>query len=732
MNKPFCFRTKILFGALVVGFLNSPHEEIGAQGTNQRSTIYPSNKFVSSKTIQSSIGLNKPDLFQQYLGRAGGGFTSPAYQKVSQAMAKKAIIDAKNIGVTYFRISATGYLPAGYDIPGDLDLWVENPTEYWNLFDQMMNDLMANGIKIVPVFVWNWTQFPAMTHEKIIDMMTNPESESFKLLTKYIADFIQHYKEHPMLYFYELTNELNLGADLDLVASCQNENPYPELCLPISNFSTDQMIAFTDSLANYIKSLDSNHLISSGFSLPRPAAEHIRRYPGWLPGGPDWTPDSIEELQKNLAEIHTGLDIISIHLYNGGDHERFGVIGKTNADLLNIVKQIADSLEKHLYIGEFGDVSPFINQDPNALFTQSVLNKIVELNIPFSSPWVWEFYQFASYLTYDNPNTFYNIEPGYTDLIIEKIKEANTKLGNSIPPIQSPDTTAPQVVLTWPLERATMDSMQLIHAVASDNNGHILKVEFWIDQKLQDTVSIPPYQILFDTTPLTSGEYEIEAIAYDPSGNLAKYTTNAIHVGSVPTGIITAAPNPCILQPNEVLCTTTISWKMYANPLKMNAHVYVSMDGNPATSMSCGALIDSADAPWIQANHMYEFLLYADSTGCTDDNRGILLASATVTALVTSVEQIGHETPTDFRLSQNYPNPFNPTTTISFDLPKANYVTLKVYNTIGEELMTLISDNLQAGKYKIKFNGVGLASGVYLYKIHAGSFIESRKMLLVR
>lgn len=682
----------------------------------------------AQEIVQPSIGLNKVDLFQQYLGRAGGGFTGTAYQEVSQAMARKAIIDASNIGVTYFRISATGSLPASYGIPGDLDLWIESPQEYWSLFDQMMAELQNNNVRIVPVFVWNWTQFPAMTRENMTDMIANSESKSYKLLLEYIDDFIEHYKNHPMLYFYELTNELNLGADLDLVNQCLQDEPNPEFCQPIGNFSTDQMIDFTTGLAEYIRNLDPDHLISSGFSLPRPAAEHIRAYPGWLTGGPDWTLDSIEEFQKNLTEIHSGLDIISIHFY---DTQRFGIEGRTNADLIDIVKHTTDSLGKPLYIGEFTDIEPFLKDDPNGLLTQNVLAKIVEFQIPYSSPWVWEFYQFASYLTYDNPNTFSNIEPGYTDLIIEKIKEANQSLGNTVPPPQSPDTTAPLVVLTWPLAGATMDSSQLIHAVASDNNGSISRVEFWVDQNLEFTVSNPPYQFFFDTTPLISGEHLIEAVAYDPSNNWSKYSTSVVHIGAIPTGTILADPNPCVLQPGEELCNTTISWKAYADPFTLNAHVYVSMDGNPATSMACGSLIDSVDAPWIQANHSYEFLLYADSV-CTDDDPGILLDTITVTALITSVEQRNGEVPQKYMIGQNYPNPFNPTTTIEFDLPRTENVTLKVYNVIGEEIETLVSTKLHVGSYKMIFNGNRLNSGVYIYRFRAGSFVQSRKMLLIR
>jgi hypothetical protein len=92
-----------------------------------------------------------------------------------------------------------------------------------------------------------------------------------------------------------------------------------------------------------------------------------------------------------------------------------------------------------------------------------------------------------------------------------------------------------------------------------------------------------------------------------------------------------------------------------------------------------------------------------------------------------------------YELSQNYPNPFNPSTTIEFDLPKASNVTLKIYNILGEEVTTLVSDRLSAGSYNYEWDASNLASGVYLYRLsvgslsgEAGEFVETRKMVLMR
>jgi lysophospholipase L1-like esterase len=83
-------------------------------------------------------------------------------------------------------------------------------------------------------------------------------------------------------------------------------------------------------------------------------------------------------------------------------------------------------------------------------------------------------------------------------------------------------------------------------------------------------------------------------------------------------------------------------------------------------------------------------------------------------------------------LGQNYPNPFNPATTVSFSVPTQSFVSLKVYDTLGREVSTLLSGQLFAGMYSRQWNTAGLSSGVYFYRLQAGDFVETKKMLLLR
>jgi Secretion system C-terminal sorting domain len=90
-------------------------------------------------------------------------------------------------------------------------------------------------------------------------------------------------------------------------------------------------------------------------------------------------------------------------------------------------------------------------------------------------------------------------------------------------------------------------------------------------------------------------------------------------------------------------------------------------------------------------------------------------------------------TPNTMVLGQNYPNPFNPETNIEFAVPVSGYTTLKVYNTLGEEITTLVNENIEAGvSHQVTFKGSNFPSGIYFYTLRSGSFVETKKMLMVK
>jgi hypothetical protein len=96
------------------------------------------------------------------------------------------------------------------------------------------------------------------------------------------------------------------------------------------------------------------------------------------------------------------------------------------------------------------------------------------------------------------------------------------------------------------------------------------------------------------------------------------------------------------------------------------------------------------------------------------------------------INNISTEIPSDYRLSQNYPNPFNPSTKISFDITKGDFVKLAVYNALGQKVADLVNKELSAGSYEVTWNAGTIAAGIYFYRLESGSFNETKKMIVLK
>ncbi len=155
------------------------------------------------------------------------------------------------------------------------------------------------------------------------------------------------------------------------------------------------------------------------------------------------------------------------------------------------------------------------------------------------------------------------------------------------------------------------------------------------------------------------------------------------------------------------------------------------------TASSYPISLQSAQAPltvkWSVSTTGYGYKL-TDASGkliTTMNGQGSAKVSASGTSLILSAQPV--TVPKEFALHQNYPNPFNPSTEIAFDLPTASTVTLKIYNILGQEVFTLLNnESVGAGSHAYRFDASNLSSGIYFYKIQAGSFDAVRKMMLVK
>jgi len=131
-----------------------------------------------------------------------------------------------------------------------------------------------------------------------------------------------------------------------------------------------------------------------------------------------------------------------------------------------------------------------------------------------------------------------------------------------------------------------------------------------------------------------------------------------------------------------------------------------------------------------------DYILVAHKVGSQSDNKSVTLGEEGMDNLVFNVTPnknvISTVTPENFSLSQNYPNPFNPSTVINYSVAKDGFVSLKIYNNIGQQVAELMNGVQAAGVYNAVFNAAALPSGIYFYKLEANGFADTKKMILVK
>ncbi|HJY64946.1 MAG TPA: T9SS type A sorting domain-containing protein, partial [Ignavibacteria bacterium] len=127
--------------------------------------------------------------------------------------------------------------------------------------------------------------------------------------------------------------------------------------------------------------------------------------------------------------------------------------------------------------------------------------------------------------------------------------------------------------------------------------------------------------------------------------------------------------------------------------------------------------------------HLYAVSFLSQDSIIITGQGGTILSSF---QSVLGINKSNNQVPGSYKLLQNYPNPFNPNTVIEFSLADRSYMNLKVYDVTGKEIETLVNQILNAGNYKVSFNGQNLTSGIYFYRLQTNEFAETKKMILIK
>ena len=177
---------------------------------------------------------------------------------------------------------------------------------------------------------------------------------------------------------------------------------------------------------------------------------------------------------------------------------------------------------------------------------------------------------------------------------------------------------------------------------------------------------------------------------------------------------------------------------------EINLTVANVSETNPATGVNVTLIRESASLTFNKETETIDLIEPAKKEKVTftfDINRNAPINKKdTIEFMITSSDGImmmksfifNFTPPKEFKLEQNFPNPFNPSTTIQYQLPTESKVTLKVYDILGSEVITLVNEEQEAGYKEVKFNASNFASGMYVYRLTTGNFVSTKKMMVLK
>jgi len=336
-----------------------------------------------------AIGANIPPLSQAYSGvwfHTQQIYGSP--EKARDAMID-ALDDAQRSHIAFIRFFANPGYPRDTDM-----LYMKDRAKYWSLMDDLFAQCRRRHIKLVPSLntLHGWYSYCAEPAQAILD----PASKTYQATRTYIQEFVTRYRDDTTVLMWELENEPMLAADVDMAGN---------KLLPAAVYSPGAVVRETgtreDSLTwdmilrlyrdqtAYIKSLDPNHLVTSGDACVRPECTSRREtFPNFK-----YRNDTLREwLGNNLLSQPEPLDVISFHNYgNFGNTEPASLWGLSHLDYLRAEVRVVHAARQPVFIGELGQMNPTFKADPTAKWTCAAIDLLEHEGASLAAIWVWHF-----------------------------------------------------------------------------------------------------------------------------------------------------------------------------------------------------------------------------------------------------------------------------------------------------------------------------------------------------
>lgn len=340
-----------------------------------------------------AMGVNMPNLHQSYMGtwfhnREKYG----THENARQAMID-GVLDAAKNGVAFMRFFA------GPGYPKDISLlYAKDPERYWKLMDEVFALCRTNNIRLIPslgtVTGWHlWCSEPAQA-------TLDPSSKTYAATMKYIREFVSRYKDDPTVLMWELENEVMLKSDVDAKGRpLKPKGVYPaDLSDTIrtigereDSLTWDMIMRIYKEHTAFIKSIDPNHLVTSGDSRTRDECTSRREtFPNFKYRNDTWS----EHLANNIAS-QASLDVFSFHQYGKpgdlSDEKKYPLWPSTSKERAIGLVRAAIASGKPVFIGELGQDTPKHVNDPGMSWTLDYIDACEKEGVPLICLWVWHF-----------------------------------------------------------------------------------------------------------------------------------------------------------------------------------------------------------------------------------------------------------------------------------------------------------------------------------------------------
>lgn len=379
-----------------------------------------------------AVSFNKYDLFEQSALRE---LVAPGTGEFGYA--EEALKELHNHGFAIIRTNLSPYWSGTWK-----QVWLDDNTQkqmdkrhrYFEPFDQLLDLCDQYQIRIIGSLCWYIANLGDLGHHNLKLAMTNPNSTGRKIVEEYMREVVARYKDRPTIAMWELGNEWNLGADIQLAEGPIDKGGVSLTSQPVirdrsNNFTSDDLAVCTRQMARMIRSADPYHLITTGHSSPRPCAMHLLLAARGGEGG--WINDTPEQIEQMLRLLHPDpIDVISIHFY----HDAVSAFGKPQSDPSNIAiyQKMAERIGKPLFIGEIGLYEGTTRRytDPAAIETvHGQLQQVVEAKIPITLYWTYQ-----DDRSRNVPDAEFQLDYGKTDETLMQIEQANRMLSATAKP----------------------------------------------------------------------------------------------------------------------------------------------------------------------------------------------------------------------------------------------------------------------------------------------------------